>query len=93
LSSVVHQLRWARGDKSASNTNRIFDIVAGGWDLNTIVTASSGTPRDMIYSPPTANEVTGPMTDYRGVAQLRPNVSGRAARQSTSQIVDSYFAV
>ena len=70
----------------------VFDAAAGGWDLNSIVTAQSGTPLDVIYAPPTANDVTGPIADYRGVSELRPNVTGTAASQSSSQRINTYFA-
>jgi hypothetical protein len=92
VSSVVYQLPFGKGRRFGSNMNPIFDAVAGGWELNTIVTANSGTPLDVIYSPPTANDVTGPIADYRGVAELRPNVSGSAVSQSKSQMINTYFA-
>jgi hypothetical protein len=69
--------------------NPIFDAFIGGWELNTINTANTGTPINVFYSPSTANDVTGLTNDYRGEAFLRPNVSGS---QSTSQTIDNYFA-
>jgi hypothetical protein len=92
VSSLVYQLPFGKGRMFGSNMNRILDAVAGGWELNTIVTAQTGTPLDVTYSPSTSNDVTGPIADYRGVAELRPNVSGSAASQSTSQMINTYFA-
>jgi hypothetical protein len=92
VSSVVFQMPFGRGRKFGSNWNRLFDGAAGGWELNSIVSAHTGTPLDITYAPTTANDVTGPIADYRGVAELRPNVYGSAASQSTAQMINTYFA-
>ena len=47
---------------------------------------------DVYYTPPTANAVSGLSNDYRGEPFLRPNVSGSATSQSTSQMINNYFA-
>ena len=46
----------------------------GGWQINTINTANTGTPLDVSYTPGAANDVTGRIPDYRGEAVMRPNV-------------------
>ncbi len=93
VTSLVYQLPFGRGRKFGSGMNRVLDAVAGGWELNTINTANTGTPIDVSYSPSTANDVTGLTNDYRGEAILRPNVSGQAATgQSEAQMVNNYFA-
>jgi hypothetical protein len=90
--SVVYEIPFGQGRKFGSHLNRAFDAVAGGWDINTIFTAQTGTPLDVTYAPSTANDVTGPIADYRGVAELRPNVTGSATSQGTSAMVNNYFA-
>ncbi len=92
VSSVVYQLPFGKGRKFGSSMNPVFDAFVGGWELNTINTANTGTPINVFYSPSTANDVTGLTNDYRGEAFLRPNVSGSATSQSTSQMINNYFA-
>jgi hypothetical protein len=92
VSSVVFQMPFGRGRKFGSSWNRLFDGAAGGWELNSIVTAHTGTPLDVTYAPTTANDVTGPIADYRGVAELRPNGYGSPTSQSKSQMINTYFA-
>ena len=72
----------------------MLDAVLGGWELNGINTANTGLPVNVDYNPSSANDVTGisQSADYRGVALLRPNVSGSAASQSTAQSLLTYFA-
>jgi hypothetical protein len=92
VTSVVYQLPFGRGRQFGSHMNPVFDAVAGGWELNSINTANTGTPIDVSYSPSAANDVTGLTNDYRGEAILRPNVSGSAISQSKSQMINNYFA-
>jgi hypothetical protein len=60
--------------------------------LYQINTAHTGTPLNVFYTPPTANSVSGLSNDYRGEPFLRPNVSGSATSQSTSALINNYFA-
>ena len=92
VTSVVYQLPFGKGRKYGAAINPLFDAVAGGWELNTINTAHTGSPLDVVYAPSTINDNTGLSNDYRGEAFLRPNVSGSAASQSTSQMLNTYFA-
>ena len=92
VTSVVYQLPFGKGRQFGSNMNPVFDLIAGGWELNSINTANTGTPIDVSYAPSTANDVTGLTNDYRGEAILRPNVSGSAIGQTQGQMVNNYFA-
>jgi len=92
VTSIVYQVPFGKGRKYGANMNRAFDAIAGGWELNTINTAHTGTPLDIAYGPSSNNDVTGLSNDYRGEAFLRPNVSGSATSQSRSQILNTYFA-
>jgi hypothetical protein len=92
VSSVVYQLPVGKGRKFGSNMNAVLDGVAGGWELNTINTANTGTPIDVSYSPATANDVTGLTSDFRGQAILRPNVSGSSSNPGKSATINNYFA-
>ncbi len=92
VTSLVYQLPFGRGRKFGSNMNPVLDAVLGGWELNTINTANTGTPIDVSYSPAAANDVTGLTNDYRGEMILRPNVTGTAISQSKSAMINSYFA-
>jgi len=92
VTSVVYQLPFGKGRKYGSNMNPVLDAILGGWETNSINTANTGTPINVFYGPSTANDVTGLSNDYRGEAFLRPNVSGSAASQSSSQMLNTYFA-
>ena len=92
VTSLTYQLPFGRGRKFAANVNPIVDAIAGGWDVNNIVTAHTGTPLDVVYSPSTANDVTGLSNDYRGQAFQRPNISGGAISQSRSQMLNTFYA-
>jgi hypothetical protein len=90
--SVVYQIPFGNGRKFGSGLNPIVNAVAGGWAVNSIITTHTGTPLDVAYAPSTANDVTGLSNDYRGQAFQRPNVSGSAASQSRSQMLNTYYA-
>jgi hypothetical protein len=92
VTSLVYQIPFGKGRKYGATMNPVFDAIAGGWELNTINTAHTGTPLDVAYGPSTINDVTGLSNDYRGEAFLRPNVSGTATSQSKSQMLNTYFA-
>jgi hypothetical protein len=91
VSSVVYDLPFGRGRSLGGSMNRALDLFAGGWELNSIVTANTGTPIDVSYGPSSANDVTGLTNDYRGEAILRPNVSGSSISQSKNGMVNHYF--
>ena len=92
VTSIVYQLPFGKGRRFASHMNPVVNAVAGGWEVNGIITAHTGTPLDVVYAPSTANDVTGLSNDYRGQAFQRPNVSGSAASQSTSQMLNTYYS-
>ena len=92
VTSVVWKVPFGKGRTYGAGINNVLDAALGGWELNTINTANTGTPIDVSYSPSASNDVTGLTNDYRGEAILRPNVSGSAASQSTSQTINNYFA-
>jgi hypothetical protein len=88
----VYDLPFGKGRKYASAMNPAVDGALGGWELNTINTAHTGTPLNVFYTPTTANAVSGLSNDYRGEPFLRPNVSGSSVSQSEGQLVNTYFA-
>jgi hypothetical protein len=91
---VVYDLPFGKGRQFAQHVNPVLNQIIGGWELNSINTANTGLPIDVNYNPSSINDVTGlaQNADYRGVALLRPNVSGSAASQSTAQSLLTYFA-
>jgi hypothetical protein len=92
VTSVVYDLPFGKGRAYASNMNPVLDEILGGWQINGINTANTGTPVNVYYTPSSINDVTGLSAEYRGEAFLRPNVSGSAAGQSTAQSLLTYFA-
>ncbi|HEX6896318.1 MAG TPA: TonB-dependent receptor [Bryobacteraceae bacterium] len=93
VTSVVYQLPFGKGRQIGSNWNPVVDAVAGGWELNGINTAHTGQPIDVAYfTTPAAIDVTGLQNDYRGQAEIRPNVSGQAIGLGKSAMINNYFA-
>jgi len=92
VTSIVYQIPFGRGRQFGGSMNPFLDAVVGGWELNTINTAHTGTPLDVAYAASSINDNTGLSNDYRGQAFLRPNVSGSAASQSTSQMLNTFYA-
>ena len=91
VSSVVYQVPFGKGRKFGSNWHPAIDALLGGWEINSINTANSGTPIDVTYAPSAANDVTGRIADYRGVAEMRPNLVGNPAGASGPARLDAYF--
>lgn len=92
VTSIVYDLPFGKGRKFGANMNPVVDAVLGGWELNTINTAHTGTPINVYYNPTTTEEISSLSNDYRGEPFLRPNVSGSAASQSKAQMLNTYFA-
>jgi len=72
--------------------NRGEDAAIGGWEINFINTAHTGTPLNVYYGPTSTESVSSLSNDYRGEPFLRPDVTGSATSQSTAQMLNTYFA-
>jgi hypothetical protein len=92
VTSAVYQLPFGKGRQFAANLHPALEAVLGGWEVNSILTAHTGTPLNVYYTAATANAVSGLSNDYRGLPFLRPNVSGSSTDQSKSQLINTYFA-
>jgi hypothetical protein len=66
--SVVYDLPFGRG-RHFNMQSRALDLVAGGWAVNVINTATSGLPINIVYSPTTQGSVSPLVTP-------RPNLTG-----------------
>ena len=91
VTSLVYQLPFGKGRKFGSNWNPLYNAILGGWELNTINTANTGLPFDIQYTPAAANDVTGRIPDYRGLAVMRPNLVGDPARLRGSDEVGHWY--
>ncbi|HEY3940595.1 MAG TPA: TonB-dependent receptor, partial [Bryobacteraceae bacterium] len=91
VTSLVYQIPFGKGRKFGSHSNGVVDSLLGGWEVNTINTANSGLPINVIYTPSAANDVTGRIPDYRGEAVMRPNLVGNPAGPSGPAMLDHYF--
>lgn len=89
--SLVYQLPFGRGKRFGGSWNAVLDGVAGGWELSTIHTAYSGRPVNVIYTPSAAFDVTGRLAEWRGGAQMRPNLVGDPARPADADMVRTYW--
>jgi hypothetical protein len=92
VTSVVYQLPFGKGRQYGADMNPVLDAFLGGWELTSINTAHSGQPLDVTYAATGANQVSSLSNDYRGQPFLRPNVTGSAASQSRSAMLNTYFA-
>jgi len=92
VTSVVYQLPFGKGRQFAPSLNPVLDAVLGGWEINAVDTAHTGSAINLNYGPAATNDVTGAIADYRGLAVLRPNVAGSGISQSTNGEVNTYFA-
>ncbi len=81
--SYVYDLPFGRGRRIGADWNRAANAVLGGWQLNGIVTFSTGFP----LRPTAAN------TARAGNGYLRPNNDGRSAKLSgpAAERLDEYF--
>ncbi len=55
------------------DTGGILNAVAGDWQVSAVNQAQSGFPYQVLYNPPTANQVSGIAATYRGANEYRPN--------------------
>jgi outer membrane receptor protein involved in Fe transport len=92
VTSMVYQVPFGKGRKFAQNLNPVAEAILGGWEINAINTAHTGTAINVNYTPSAANDVSGSIADYRGLAVLRPNVAGSGISQNTNGMVTNYFA-
>ena len=92
VTSIVYDVPFGHGRQFGGSLNPLVDAAFGGWELNSIITANTGSPLNVTYSPSAAQDVTGLTNDYRGQAILRPNASGSPASQTKSQSINTYFA-
>jgi hypothetical protein len=92
VTSVVYQLPVGKGRQFGAGMNPILDAIVGGWELNAINTAHTGTPLDVIYNATGANQISSLSNDYRGEPFPRPNVTGTAASQSRSAMLNTFYA-
>ena len=92
VTSVVYEVPFGKTRKYGTSMTPLEDAVFGGWELNGINTAHTGTPLNVYYNGSTAAPVSALSNDYRGEPFLRPNVSGSGASQSTAQMLNTYFA-
>src|SRR5579871_3228832 len=91
VTSLVYQLPFGKGKKFGTSWNPVLNQIAGGWELNTINTANSGMPLDVYYTPTSANDATGRLAEWRGVATQRPNLVGDPTRPSGASMRYTYF--
>jgi hypothetical protein len=91
VTSVVWQVPFGRGRKFGAHGSAVVDAILGGWELNTIHTANTGLPVNVIYTPSAANDATGRIPDYRGLAVQRPNLVGDPTGASGAARIDQYF--
>ena len=49
VASALYELPFGRGRQFGNSWNRGLDLIAGGWQLNTIVQAETGTPVTVVY--------------------------------------------
>ena len=78
--SGIYRLPFGRGQAWFANWNRVEDLIFGGWQLNGIFNARTGTPFNIIRSSYTPG--------YEG---LRPDVVGDAVLPRSQRTLNKYF--
>jgi hypothetical protein len=86
VTSLVYQLPFGR-----KASNAWVKGVIGGWELNTIHSANTGLPVNVIYTPSATLDATGRIPDYRGLAVQRPSLVGDPTRPSGAASIDKYW--
>lgn len=75
ITSVVYELPIGRGRRFLSNSPRAIDLLAGGWQVNSIINMRSGEPFTMSYTAGARSQVA-PFLTLLGFNAFRPNISG-----------------
>lgn len=70
--SLVYDLPFGRG-RRYMDRGGILNAIAGDWQVSAVNQAQSGFPYQVLYNPPTANQVSGIAATYRGANEYRPN--------------------
>jgi hypothetical protein len=83
-SAVVYRLPFGKGTKWT-------DQIIGGWEINTINTANSGLPLNVVYTPSSALDATGRLAEWRGGASQRPNLVADPSRPAGVSMIDQYW--
>lgn len=73
VGSVLYELPWGKGRRWMSDAPKAVDMILGGWQLNNIVTLSSGSPFDVYGDSTGANQ--SPRWNYDGGCKV--NAGGR----------------
>jgi hypothetical protein len=86
ITSLVYDLPFGHGRRFLSSANGLTDSIIGGWQISAINTAQAGTPFNLGYTPPAAQQVSQQISaTYRGANEYRPNkVPGVAVTQGKS---------
>jgi hypothetical protein len=91
VTTFIYQMPFGKGQRLGARWNSVLDAVAGGWQLSGINTYYSGRPVNIIYTPTTAMDVTGRLAEWRGGAQMRPNLVGDWQRPADADKVSRFF--
>ena len=74
VASAVYDLPFGRGQRFAGNLDHGLDAVLGGWQLNTVVQAETGTPFSIVY--PSYGGVFSQRADATGIIRTPHSVTG-----------------
>jgi hypothetical protein len=74
VASALYNLPFGKGQMFGSHWNRGIDLVAGGWQLNTVVQAETGTPVSIVT--PQYGFNYSPRANAAGPIQLTHSISG-----------------
>ncbi len=86
ITSLIYDMPFGHGRRFLSGANGLTDALIGGWQISAINTAQAGTPFNLGYTPPAAQQVSQQISaTYRGANEYRPNkVPGVAVTQGKS---------
>jgi hypothetical protein len=90
--AFVLDLPFGRGRKYMSGANAFTDAVLGGWQIAGINTVIPGEQVTLVYTPTTAQAVSGIQQDFRGANNYRPNVIGDVLVPASERNINNWLS-
>ena len=90
ITSVVYELPFGKGRKFLSGANRGLDLLAGGWQVSSIVNLRSGEPFNLTYTAAARAQVA-PFLTLLGFNVFRPNITGDPLAPEGQRTVTNYL--
>jgi len=77
--------------KGVASAPGVVNAFLGNWQVSSIISANTGEPLNVFFTPNAVTDVTGRIPDYRGLSVARPNLIGDPTGSSGPAMLDNYF--